>query len=113
MKKIISILAIIAALVIGIIAQQSKQITLAWDAESTDQKWTEVRIYDVSQSPEALVATVTCVPPAMCANTVTFSVPRAAHNYVARSYDGFWESGDSNVVLIPAPPKVITGLVKK
>jgi hypothetical protein len=111
MKKAIITLGIIIALGLGVWSMQvSKQITLQWDAMPLDQKWTEVRIYDVAQSPEAIVATATCST--TCPTTVTFTVPRAAHTYVARSYDGFWESADSNVVTLNAPPKIPTGLKK-
>ena len=111
MKRSIIIVAVILAALAGIFGYQaSKQITLQWDAMPLDQKWTEVRIYDVAQSPEALVATATCST--TCPTTVTFTVPRTAHTYVARSFDGFWESADSNVVAINAPPKIPANLKK-
>jgi hypothetical protein len=113
--KILSIVGIIIAVIGGMWAfQASKQITLQWDAMPAGEKWTEVRIYDTSTLPETLVSTVPCVSAGNCPNaTATFVVSRAAHNFTARSWDGFWESADSNAVIINAPPKVPTGLIKK
>jgi hypothetical protein len=114
MKKLFSIIGtIIAFIFLSYAWQTSKQITLQWDAMPSGEKWTEVRIYDITQSPEVLVATSACNSAGVCpSNSVSFTVQRAAHSYVARSYDGFWESADSNVVEINAPPKIPANLKK-
>jgi hypothetical protein len=116
MKRLFVILACLVALVGVIIGLQStKQVTLGWDAMPVGEHWTEIRIYDESTTPETLVTTAPCTSPGIgCPTTSTaFIVTRTAHNYVARSFDGFWESGDSNVIVINAPPKAPINVIKK
>jgi hypothetical protein len=95
--------------------QTSRQLTLAWDPMPPGPAYAAVRIYDIAVDPPALVAEAQCSigAPITCPTEMTFIMPRAAHTYVARSWDGFWESGDSNSVVIGAPPPAPTGLRKK
>jgi len=112
-------IAVILLLIIsglGIWAYQtSRQVTFGWEPMPAGQSWASVRIYDLSIIPPALVAETQCTigPPVTCPTEVTTIMPRAAHTYVARAWDGFWESGDSNSVGVPAPPDAPTGLKKR
>lgn len=114
-KSILSIVLAIAA-GLGIWAyQSSRQLTLAWDTLPPGPAYTAVRIYDIAVNPPVLVAEAPCsiTSPITCPTEVTFTMTRAAHTFVARTTDGYWESGDSNSVVTGAPPPAPTGLKKK
>ena len=78
-------------------------LTFAWDPKPADQNWTKVRLYEKSGTTYILLVEV-----AGTATQATVSnVMPGAHSFVARSFDGTWESGDSNVVTtgaVPNPP---------
>lgn len=69
-------------------------VNLTWDPMPEDEVWEEVRIYESN----SLVASVP-VP----ATSVTFPVEKGSHTFTARSWDGLWESDDSNSVTLKAP----------
>ncbi len=114
-KGIVAIVLAIAA-GLGIWAyQQSRQITLTWDPMPVGQQWASLRIYDLAVTPPVMVAEIQCSigPPITCPTEMTITMERAAHTYVARSWDGFWESGDSNSLEVPGPPRAPSGLKKR
>jgi hypothetical protein len=114
-KGVLAIVLIVAA-GLGIWAYQtSRQLTLGWDPLAAGVTTvTAIRIYDISLQTPVLVAEAACtVTPYSCPVEVAFTMPRAAHSYVARYWDGFWESADSNAVTIPGPVNPPTGLIKK
>lgn len=96
-------MVLLASLVPWAVRPQTKALTLAWDSMPDGEKWTEVRIYEGA----TVVATAPCQPgpPIVCPTQVTFNITRAPHVYAARSYDGFFESDDSNTVTIAPPGK--------
>jgi hypothetical protein len=78
-------------------------LTFAWDPKPADQTWTKVRLYEKSGTTYTLLIEVAGTA---IQATVTNITP-GAHSFVARSFDGTWESGDSNVVTtgpVPNPP---------
>ncbi len=113
----------IAAIVLAIVAglgiwayQLSREATASWEPMPPEAKWASIRLYDLAVTPPILVAEAQCSigPPIVCPTEMTFTMPRAAHTFVARGWDGYWESGDSNSVAIPGPPVAPTGLkIKK
>lgn len=111
MKKALLVLAVLAAGAIYAL-QAQKQITLAWDPMPVGAGWAEVRIYDISATPEVLVATAVCQS-GTCPTTVTATVQKKAYQFVARSYNGEWESDNSNVVVLPGPPSTPGNLRKQ
>lgn len=115
MKKIVAILALLAAIAGGIWTMQStKQITLQWDQMPAGEVWQAVRIYDLAGAQPVLLGTVPCSagPPVNCPNSITLVVEKRAYTFVARSWDGTWESADSNSVVLAGPPKAPTNLRK-
>lgn len=105
MKKIFS--SVLILFTAGIFSMQSnKVVTLTWDSMPSGEAWQEVRIYDNG----VLVVTAPCTT--SCPTSVTFNMPKAAHSYTARSWDGNWESEDSNTVIVNGPPKAPTNLKK-
>ena len=77
-------------------------VTLAWDPAPAGQAWQKIRIYEKGATGYTLVTEV-----AGDAATAQISVVPGPHSWVARSYDGIWESGDSNAVTtgpVPAAP---------
>ena len=114
MKKILSILPILAALAGSIIGFQStKQLQLQWDPMPTAESWQAIRLYDISGT-ETLLGTAPCTvgTPIVCRTSMTIVVQKKAYQIVARSFDGFWESGNSNVVVLNGPPAAPTNLKK-
>jgi len=96
--------------------QNTRQITLGWDPMPAGETWLEVRLYDISPSPEGvLLATAKCTagPPVSCPVTATFLVAKQPYTIVARSWNGDLESVDSNTVTIAGPPKPPANLQKK
>jgi hypothetical protein len=78
-------------------------LTFAWDPMPPDQNWTKVRLYEKSGTTYTLLEEVDGTETQA---TVPNVIP-GAHSFVARSFDGIWESGDSNVVTtgpVPNPP---------
>jgi len=115
MKRLLAILAILVAITAAIIGMQSsKQITFQWDAMPAGETWQQVRLYDIAATPEALLGSVSCNagPPVTCPNSLMVTVQRKAYQVVARSWNGDWESDNSNVVALAGPPKTPTGLKK-
>lgn len=115
-KGLLVIAALIVAAGIGIWAYQtSKQITLTWDAIANTNDIQSIRIYDLAIVPPALVAEAPCslATPPVCPTEVTFTMPKAAHTYVARTANSEWESPDSNQFTVMGPPPALTGLKKK
>ncbi len=112
MKKTLIVLAVILASVVTVALQSSKQITLSWDPIQPESapvaNTTEIRLYDISTTPETLLGVAPCSdPPAAwaCPTTLTITVPRRQLDIVARAWNGEWESANSNVVIQPGPPK--------
>ena len=93
----------------------NKTVTLAWDPMPVGEKWAEVRIYEITTGTDVLVATATCVPgpPITCPTQVSFQIARAAHTWVGRSSDSFWESDNSNTVSVNGPPKPPGNVTRK
>lgn len=100
---------------LSIWAFQARSVTLTWDGMPSDQSWTQVRIYEITPTAYTLVATAPCTlgTPNVCPTSVTFSAPKLAHSYIARSFDGTYESDDSNTVFLPGPPKAPGNLRKQ
>jgi hypothetical protein len=70
-------------------------LTFAWDPVPPDQNWIKVRLYEKSGTTYTLLIEV-----AGTATQATITnVTPGTHSFVARSFDGTWESGDSNVVV--------------
>jgi len=70
------------------------------------QSWQAVRIYEISGTIYTKVAEV-------AGNVTTASLQNftpGKHVYVARSFDGTWESADSNQVSTPPIPAVPANL---
>lgn len=114
-KRILAILAMLMAIGAGIIGMQTqKQVTLSWDAMPTGETWTQVRLYDIAPTPEVLLGTANCAagPPIVCPTTLSITVQKKAYQIVARSWNGDWESGNSNVVVLAGPPSAPTNLKK-
>jgi hypothetical protein len=76
----------------------------------SDQNWTKVRLYEKSVTTYTLLIEVAGTETQA---TITNIAP-GAHSFVARSFEGTWESGNSNVVVtgpVPNPPanfKILT-----
>jgi hypothetical protein len=107
MKRILSAAALLLLMAASTYAAT---LTFAWDPKPADQNWTKVRLYEKSSTTYTLLIEV-----AGAANQATVtSITPGAHSFVARSFDGTWESGDSNVVVtgpVPNPPgnfKILT-----
>jgi hypothetical protein len=100
MKRILYVAAIFLFMAASTYAAT---LTFQWDQMPTDQNWTKVRLYEKSGTTYTLLVEVAG---AATQATVTNVTP-GAHSFVARSFDGTWESGDSNVVVtgpVPNPP---------
>ena len=112
MKKWLSGILLALAATWGIVAmQQTQQITLQWDPAPAGEAWTAIRIYDIS-AVETLIGTATCTAPGTCPNTLTLTLQKKAYSFTARSYNGTWESANSNIVSVLGPPSAPTGLKK-
>lgn len=107
MKRIMSAAVIFLFMAVSTYAAT---LTFAWDHKPADQNWAKVRLYEKLGSTYTLLVEVAGTA---IQATVT-SVTPGAHSFVARSFDGTWESGDSNVVAtgpVPNPPgnfKILT-----
>ena len=115
MKKILSILASLALIAGAIVGMQStKQLQLQWDPMPTTEAWQSVRLYDVSATPEVLLGTTPCTvgTPMSCPTSIVIVIQKKAYKIVARSFDGNWESLDSNQVAVLGPPASPTNLKK-
>jgi hypothetical protein len=118
MKRIFRALVLfvlIPSSVFAFVAQSfSAPVTLAWDMpDSSDlPNVKETRIFDVLAGVATQVATAPCTgAPNACPNTASFAAPIGPHNWIARFFDGFQESGDSNTV--STPTKNPKNLIKK
>lgn len=95
-------------LALSIWAFQARTITLVWDAMPAGEVWTQVRAYEKNlDGTTTLIATAPCTigTPNVCPTSVSFSVTKMTHTYIVRSFDGAWESDDSNTAFLPGPPK--------
>ena len=91
------------AILAGLWAMQTKQVSLSWDPMPAGEAWQTIRIYDAG----LMVAETKCTQTEgtwSCPTTVTFELTKTAHSFTARSFDGNWESSDSNVVTVKGPP---------
>jgi hypothetical protein len=85
-------------------------LTFAWDPKPVDQNWAKVRLYEKSGTTYTLLIEVA----GTATQATVTNVTPGAHSFIARSFDGTWESGDSNVVTtgpVPNPPgnfKILT-----
>ena len=72
-------------------------VTLQWDPMPVGDDWIEVRILD--GGTQIAVAT-------QPATQITIDVPKAVHTFTARSFNGMFESADSNslTIKVPSPP---------
>lgn len=103
-------LTILLALSLPAFAQTTKPVTIGWDQFSNADLLIvhSIRIYDivVPASP-VQVAEAPCTintPPTLnvCPITVNFSATVGVkHVWIARAWDGFQETGDSNTVTTP------------
>ena len=107
MKRILSAAALILLMAASTYAAT---LTFAWDPMSPDQNWTKVKLYEKSGATYTLLVEVA----GTATQATVTNVTPGAHSFVARSFDGTWESGDSNVVVtgpVPNPPgnfKILT-----
>jgi hypothetical protein len=107
MKRILSV-TIVCLLMAA--STYAATLTFAWDPKPADQNWTKVRLYEKSSTTYTLLIEVA----GTAIQATVANVTPGAHSFVARSFDGTWESGDSNVVVtspVPNPPgnfKILT-----
>ena len=85
---------------------QAADITFTWDPMPAGQNWQQVRIYEKMTTTYNKVAEV---PGNQTTATVKNVVP-GRHEYIARAYDGTWESDDSNSVVTPPIPASPTNI---
>jgi hypothetical protein len=100
MKRILSAAALLLLMAASTYAAT---LTFAWDPKPTEQNWTKVRLYEKSGTTYTLLIEVA----GTATQATVTSITPGAHSFVARSFDGTWESGDSNVVVtgpVPNPP---------
>lgn len=97
------ILSAAAILLLMAISAYVATLTFAWDSKPADQNWTKVRLYEKSGTTYTLLIEVA----GTATQAMVTNVTPGGHSFVARSFDGTWESGDSNVVVtgpVPNPP---------
>jgi hypothetical protein len=85
------------------VSTYASTLTFAWDRKPADQNWTRVRLYEKSGATYNLLVEVD----GTATQATATNVAPGAHTFVARFFDGTWESGDSNVVVtgpVPNPP---------
>lgn len=97
MKRIL--FAVIVVLIMAA-AACAATLTFEWDPMPVGQNWTKVRLYEKSGTTYTLLIEVDGTATQATATNVTPGV----HSFVARSFDGTWESGDSNVVVTGSVP---------
>ena len=100
MKRILSIAAVI---LLAAASTYAATLTFSWDPKPSDQNWTNVRLYEKSGTTYTLLIEVA----GTATQATVMNVLPGAHSFVARSFDGTWESGDSNVIVtgpVPNPP---------
>jgi hypothetical protein len=101
MKRLLIVIALLCLMALPAMAAT---LTFQWDAMPSGQTWTQVRIYEKSGTNYTLLGSTT----SGTATSMTVSgITPGAHNFVARSYDGAWESADSNVLVtgpVPSAP---------
>lgn len=105
MKRLFSVLALVVLGAVTVNTQSLRPVTLAWDLPSDYSTWTEVRIYNaVTPATPVLLGTVKCSgSPLVCPTEVTLNLAKATYSFIARSFDGTWESEDSNAVTLKPP----------
>jgi hypothetical protein len=107
MKRILSATALLLLMAASTYAAT---LTFAWDPKPADQNWAKVRLYEKLGTTYTLLIEVA----GTAAQATVTNITPGAHSFVARSFDGTWESGDSNVVVtgpVPNPPgnfKILT-----
>jgi hypothetical protein len=102
-KKMKRILSAAALLLLMAAPTYAATLTFAWDPKPADQNWTKVRLYEKSGTTYTLLIEVA----GTATQATVTSITPGAHSFVARSFDGTWESADSNTVvtgLVPNPP---------
>ena len=100
MKRILFVATVI---LLAAASTYAATLTFTWDPMPAGQDWTKVRLYEKSGTTYTLL---TEVAGTATQATVTNVIP-GAHSFVARSFDGTWESGDSSAVItgpVPNPP---------
>jgi len=90
MKRII--FAVILVLIMAV-AASAATLTFEWDPMPAGQNWTKVRLYEKSSADYTLLVEVEGAE-----TRATVEITPGEHSFVARSFDGVWESEDSNVV---------------
>jgi hypothetical protein len=97
MKRILSVAAV---MLLAAASTYAATLTFAWDPMLPDQNWAKIRLYEKSGITYTLLVEV-----AGTATQATVSnVTPGAHSFVVRSFDGTWESGDSNAVVTGPVP---------
>jgi hypothetical protein len=90
-------------------AQQTGTIEFSWDPMPAGQAWLTVRVYERTGSAEPYsYHQIAEAPVPATSVTAQLDVGGGQRIFVARSFDGFWESIDSNSVAIkpkPNPPQ--------
>ena len=92
-----------AVLLLMAASTYAANLIFAWDPMPADQNWKKVRLYEKSGTVYILLVEVD----GTATQATVTNVTPGAHSFVARSFDGTWESGDSNVVVtgsVPNPP---------
>jgi hypothetical protein len=81
---------------------QGVTVTMSWDAALPTDTWKQVNAYEhMTDGTYVLLGSTPCPG---CMSIVVPNVTKVQHTYVVRSFDGIWESPDSNAVTI-TPPK--------
>jgi hypothetical protein len=86
-------------------------VTMSWDAPLPADSWTQVNAYEIVNGLYVLLGSTPCPG---CTSIVVPNVTKSVHIYVVRSFDGIWESPDSNAVTITPPkaPNVLKLVIK-
>jgi hypothetical protein len=106
MKKLL-FAVILWLIAIPCMAQTPQPISLMWDAPPAQDlpNIKKTVIYDIQGTTYNKVAEAACSgTPNVCPNTVAFTAVLGSHKWVARFFDGFQETGDSNAVVTPVNP---------
>ena len=111
MKRLITLLFVIALLPAGLFAQTNRPFTFTW-TNTTPAVPDQYKIYEVVGTSRTLVATVSRPSPTTNAPmTTVINIPSGQHSYVvtARTNNG-GESAASNVAIAAAEPAAPTNL---
>jgi len=102
MKRLFLVIAFALLLVIPL---HAADVSFIWDPMPAGQTWTKVRIYDVTGAVPTMKAEV-----AATVTTATVANAQPGQKYIARSFNGAFESADSNIVTLPPVPMSPTNL---